>query len=150
MADEIRKRSRPDMMTGITKVEYADVADIVSTDPAGPERKTLEAREGAFAAIELKGATMRSALVDGAFENSVKGTLADWDNVMGVSLWQLSCRRFVLRVTDAQGRVWGLGTKEEPLRMSYGKTNGPDPESAQGTAVEFANSSTEGTYSIAE
>ena len=47
MAEEIRKRSRPDMMTGITRVEYADVADIGSTDPAGPDRGLNELMVGA-------------------------------------------------------------------------------------------------------
>lgn len=148
MAEEIRKSTRPDMMTGITKIEYADAEDITATTPAGPESKTVSARTGAFAAIDLKNATKESELSDGYFKNSVKGTLADWDNVMGVSLWQLSCRRFVLKVTDAQGRVWGLGTKEEPLRMRYRKTNGPGPETAQGTEVEFHNTSTEGIWTV--
>ena len=150
MAEEIRKQQRPDNITGINKVEYLTTEEVESIQPTGPESKEIVAADGtASAEIKLTGATGESVFTEGTFENRVSGVLQDWSNIMGVSLWQLAHKRFVVVVTDAQGRRWGLGTKEEPLRMTYRRTNGDTPAKTQGTEITFSNKSTEGFWGVA-
>ncbi len=147
MAKEIRKQTRPDNITGIIRTEYAPADEVLAATATGESSKTLTMKTGgSFARIELRRATLTSTYENGAYRNSLKGTLADWTNLMSVPLRRMAGKKHILRITDAQGRTWGLGTPEEPLRMTYARTCGEDAASEQGTEIEFSNTSTEGTY----
>lgn len=147
--DQIRQAVGANKITGIIKVEIVDAKDIEEIREVGQLAKNVTLKTGKqWGEVELKGITHESTWTEGAYNNSLKGIFADWENVLQISLSWMRSKRYIARITDARGRKWGLGTMEEPLRFTYRKSCDQNAQGRQGTEMEFYNTSSEEVYVI--
>ena len=91
---------------------------------------------------------------EGSYEqihnNAITGLFTDWkesEESPTRTLSQLAQKRYIAIFTDARHRTWGVGTPEEPLRLTY-KLSAEGPNESQGVEFSLNNVSSEGIYSV--
>lgn len=82
--------------------------------------------------------------------NTITGLFTDWNESEESperTLSRLAQKRYIAVLTDARHRLWGVGTPEEPLRLTY-KLSADGPGESQGVEFALNNISSDGKYSV--
>lgn len=144
----IKPKRSLEKIAGITKLTVIDASDVIVWEVTA-EGLESEQHFGEF--TEVKADKLKyTEEEDGAVKNTITGFFTDWegDNItITQQLPWLIQKRYIAILTDARGRQWGVGTKDEPLKLTY-ELDAEGPAESQGVSFTLSNTSSNGKYKI--
>ena len=139
-----RNKSKCRNTPGYLKIWAASVDEVDSVDTITQNQRSVSFAAGkAFGEIYAKNILLSDVYADGAYQLEINCDFFGIPDVVESRLWYMSFHRFIVKLQDRNGQLWLAGSKDEPLRFEFTRTEDADVTGAKKYEFRFFRTGTE-------
>ncbi len=139
-----RNKSKCRNTPGFYKIWAAEVDEVESVDTISQSQRSVSFAAGkGFGEIDAKNISLSDVYANGAYQLEINCDFFGIPDMVESRLRGMASNRFIVKVQDHNGQLWLAGSKDEPLRFEFTRTEDADVAGAKKYEFRFLRTGTE-------